>query len=160
MNIILNIEDINCNNFFVNDEIKNTIIDQGTFHKLNYSNEVFTLTNSMIELKITEYDIYKNYHRYKIVFSPEKYKSIVEKISSIEKNIINILKIKLDRKKRPVLNIGPILSSGYFKISHIPGIMERIALKISGIWETDIEYGLTYKFVIIYNNTNRLLKNK
>ena len=159
MNIILNIDDINYNNFFFNDEIKNTIIDQGTFHKLNYSNQVFALSNSIIALNITEYTIYKNYHRYKIVFSQEKYKNIVDSVSLLEQNIINILKIKLDKKKRPVLTIGSILNSGYFKISNPPNSMERIALKISGIWETDSEYGLTYKFILISNNINHQSKN-
>ena len=93
------------------------------------------------------------------MFSQEKYKNIVDSVSLLEQNIINILKIKLDKKKRPVLTIGSILNSGYFKISNPPNSMERIALKISGIWETDSEYGLTYKFILISNNINHQSKN-
>ena len=39
--------------------------------------------------------------------------------------------------------------SGTLKLSCYPDNKEKIALKLSGIWETPHDYGLTYKFIVV-----------
>ena len=41
------------------------------------------------------------------------------------------------------------MRSGTIKLPCNPNSKEIIALKLSGIWETLYEYGVTYKFIVI-----------
>ena len=77
MNIVMNIDNIDNNNIFLANEIKNTIINEGVFYKLNYSNHILTLTNLLIKLEIPEYTIFQNYYKYKCAFRAEKYTDFI-----------------------------------------------------------------------------------
>ena len=145
MNIVINIDDIDNRNIFLGSNIKNTIIENGIFYKLKYSNHVFTLNNLFIKIDINEYKIFKNYSRYKCIFDANKYRTFIDKISALEHSILG----KIERKKNTKPSISNILLSGTLKLSYYPNSKETIALKLSGIWETLHDYGLTYKFVIV-----------
>ena len=155
MNIVLDIDNIDYNNIFLDDKTKNTIIDDGVFYKLHYSNNILELSNIIVKLDINKYNIFKNYHRFKCVFSTEKYKTIIDKISELEKTILQELYINKNKNKtcntykQANYNISTLLHSGCFKLSRYPNDNNNIALKISGIWETESNYGLTYKFILI-----------
>ena len=151
MNIVMNIDNIDNNNIFLANEIKNTIINEGVFYKLNYSNHTLTLTNLLIKIEIPEYTIFQNYYKYKCAFRAEKYTDFINKITALEYSILH--KIYPNNKRiyrRANTNISRLLQSGVFKLTQQP--LEKtstIALKISGIWETDESYGLTYKFLFL-----------
>jgi hypothetical protein len=151
MNIVMNIDNIDNNNIFLANEIKNTIINEGVFYKLNYSNHILTLTNLLIKLEIPEYTIFQNYFKYKCAFRAEKYTDFINKITALEYSIL--YKIYPNNKRiyrRANANISRLLQSGSFKLTQQP--LEKtstITLKISGIWETDESYGLTYKFIFL-----------
>lgn len=153
MNIVLDIDEVDYNNIFLDDKTKNTIIEEGVFYKLHYSNHILEISNIMVYLDINKYTIFKNYHRFKCVFSTDKYKTIIDKISELEKNILQELYIHknktCDTFKQANYNISTVLHSGCFKLSRYPNDNNNIALKISGIWETENNYGLTYKFILI-----------
>lgn len=154
MNVVFDIDDVDYNNIFLDDKTKNTIIDDGVFYKLHYSNHILAMSNIIIKLDINIYNIFKNYHRYKCVFSTEKYKIIIDKISELEKTILQELyknknKNNFNTYKQANYNISTLLHSGCFKLSRYPNHNNNIALKISGIWETENNYGLTYKFILI-----------
>jgi hypothetical protein len=53
--------------------------------------------------------------------------------------------------KTPVYRISEQLNNGFLKIFNEAECREtnEFILKIYGIWETDCEYGLTYKFINI-----------
>ena len=64
----------------------------------------------------------------------------------IEDNIIKKINI---RGKIPQYKIYEQLKNGNIKIfsENIDKINNAFLLKIAGIWETDMYYGLTYKFI-------------
>jgi hypothetical protein len=84
-----------------------------------------------------------------------KYKYTIEltneinKIKQMEENIVQ----KMNKhNKTPQYNIYQHLLGGCIKISDTPpNELENtlIILKISGIWETETECGITYKFIVI-----------
>lgn len=145
----MNIDDIDSNNIFLANEIKNTIINDGVFYKLNYSDKVLTLTNLLIKIEISDYTILQNYYKYKCVFHAEKYTRFINKIIALENTILhNIWKNTTSIYKHANTNVTRLLQSGFFKLAHKPCEQNSIfALKISGIWETENSYGLTYKFL-------------
>jgi len=147
----MNIDNIDNNNIFLENEIKNTIINEGIFYKLNYSNDILTLINLLIKIEIPEYTIFQNYYKYKCVFRSEKYTDFINRISALEYSILH--KLYPNNKsiyKRANTNITRLLQSGFFRLTQPPPKKNHIiALKISGIWETDESYGLTYKFLFL-----------
>ena len=54
-------------------------------------------------------------------------------------------------KKTPIYRIKDQLTNGFLKIFNEILYKEKndFILKIYGIWETDTEYGLTYKFISV-----------
>jgi len=73
-----------------------------------------------------------------------KHKELIEKIKTIEETILK----KYNVKKTPFLKIYEQIRYGFIKIFNDIGNQPHynLVLKISGIWETETNYGLTYKF--------------
>jgi hypothetical protein len=71
---------------------------------------------------------------------------MIERIKKIEENILKKIDIK---HKIPQLKIYEQLQSGNIKIFNEVNIKSEciFILKISGIWETQNSYGITYKFI-------------
>ena len=69
----------------------------------------------------------------------------ITKIISLEKSLLQKLNIQ---NKIMKFNISEQLKTGHIKLfssdSVHPG--NKIILKISGVWENNIEFGLTFKF--------------
>jgi len=95
-------------------------------------------------LKINNIHVEKYYNKYKYIFDVHTHSEIIERVKQIEIDILN----KFDLDKIPQYKIYDQLRNGNVKI--IADKMEKcnnLLLKISGIWETDTEYGITYKFM-------------
>ncbi len=150
MNIVLTHNQFNSNNIYFNEPIQNTVMDNSKFIKLIYSNEnimmngVFLLLNIKIINKETYFKKIKISYDINNSINRETLKSIY----NIEQNML--LKYKSIKKPRRILY--ETLNSGVIKI--FPNIDKDInnsnnsfILKISGIWEDDNEYGLTYKIL-------------
>jgi hypothetical protein len=132
--------------------IKNNVMNDSHFIRILYSNEIMTLSGIYLVLCINDLTCEKYYNKYKCSFNTITHLNIIEKIKMIEKNIL--LKLNLPNKT-PQFKIYEQLKNGNIKIFHeIPtNIKSRFVLKISGLWETQYSYGLTYKFVFV-NNSN------
>lgn len=150
MNIVMCIDDVSTRNIFIGNNIRNNIINNGSFYKIKYSNSEIILNNLMILLNISDCSFVENYNRYRCIFKNKNKDNvdIVDKISSLEKKILS----KFECNKYPHYNIRSTLQSGVFNIGYYPRNDETMCLKISGIWENEDEYGLTYKFVIMSKN--------
>ena len=114
----MKIDDIDYNNIFLANEIKNTIINDGVFYKLQYSDNMLTLTNLLIAIEIPEYTVFKNYYKYRCVFRAENYTCFINKIIALENNILHkIWKNNTTGYKRANTNITRLLQSGFFKLT-------------------------------------------
>ena len=127
MNILLNWKQINNDFIFLNDAIKNSIIENGTFTRLIYSDSYMILNGLYISLEFDEFT----------------QREIIDIIIELEKSILFKVDISNKNCQYKIRDYLKHLSSRMgddFKLS-------RYILKISGIWETNIEYGITFKFL-------------
>ena len=146
MNVSIDLDDFDENNIYFNKPVKNTVIDNSKFFRVTYSNDIFTMTGAHIRFKIAsseEYNKYNSCNQHFVLSNLEKNKTVVTKLIQIESKILYRLCIP---EKRPVFKIWQKLNRGNFKL-----LANRYVLKISGVWETDEEYGITYRFFDISN---------
>lgn len=150
MNIVLTHNQFNSNNIYFNEPIQNTVMDNSRFIKLIYSNENIMLNGIflLLNIKIINKETYFKKIKISYDISNSINKEILMNIYNIENNML--LKYKSTKKPRSILY--ETLNSGVIKI--FPNIDKDInnsnssfILKISGIWEDDKEYGLTYKIL-------------
>ena len=147
MNLVKLIEQYDNNNIFFCEPIKNNIMNNGNFIRILYSTPNMILNGIYLLINLNEVYCEKYYNKYKCNFSVSTHKDIVDKIKIIEEDILK----KYKTNKTPLLKIYEQFSSGYIKIFSDFGNKPKCSfiLKISGIWETQQNYGLTYKFIKI-----------
>lgn len=129
-----NIDNIEYYNIFISESNKNN----NNFIKIFYSNDIFFLNSIYINLNLVNTKLYNN----KIIFdSLYNY----EKIKNLESFILNNININ----KEPILKLSNLLDNKILKFGE--ELFNHYILKISGIWETNDNYGITFK-ILEYNN--------
>lgn len=148
MNIVKTIDQYNDSCIVFSEPIKNNIMNEGTFIRIYYSTNTFILNGVFIYLNLNFVNIEKYYNKYKYYFDTKINKSLVEKLLTIESNLLKKINVP---NKNPQFKIQEQLTSGYIKFfdETINKNENSFILKISGIWETEYNYGLTYKFTKI-----------
>jgi hypothetical protein len=148
MNIVKNIEQYNENYVYFCEPIKNNIMNDGNFIRILYSTPLFILNGIYIKLNISYLSIEKYYNKFKYTFDIIQFKDIIEKLRLIEENLL--IKSNINGKI-PLYKIYEQLKNGNIKVfsENFDKHNTILLLKIAGIWETDSEYGLTYKFIMI-----------
>ena len=148
MNIVKTIEQFNNDFVYFCEPIKNNIMNEGNFIRIIYSSPFFALNGIYILLKINYVTIEKHYNKYKCVFDVEQHKDIIDNIKCIEENILKKANIQ---EKTFQTKIYEQLKNGNIKflMENTDKKINAFIMKISGLWETDTHYGLTYKFLLI-----------
>jgi hypothetical protein len=148
MNIIKKLEQFNKDYIYFCEPIKNNIINEGIFIRILYSNELFVMNGIYLSIFFQNLTIEKYYNKYRCSFDTAIHKEMIDKIKIIEEDILYKLNIS---NKTPVYKIYDQLRNGNIKVfsDNIEHINNSFLLKISGIWETDTNYGVTYKFISI-----------
>jgi hypothetical protein len=151
MNIVEHIDKYNKGCVFFCDPIKNNVMNEGYFIRILYSTTLFIMSGISLFLSFNDVIIEKYYNKYKCTYNPAYHKSMIDDIKDIEDTLLKNVTIK---NKIPQCKIVEQLRSGNIKFfsETIDKTNNLFMLKISGIWETDYYYGITYKFVKI-NNT-------
>jgi hypothetical protein len=146
MNIVKKIEQYDENNIFFCDPIKNNVMTEGNFIRILYSTNCVTFNGIYLLITLNDITCEKYYTKYKCNFNVTLHKDIINNIKNIEENLLKKYEIN---NKTPQYKIYEQLKNGNFKIftdidnTHVCSFV----LKISGIWETHNNYGLTYKFI-------------
>jgi len=152
MNIVKSMNQYNGDYVFFSEPIKNNIMNNGNFIRIIYSTELFTLNGIYIYITINSHRTEKYYNKYKCCFDINSHKELIYKIKEIEDELLN--KVKIDNKT-PQFKLSDQMCNGNIKI--FSDNLDKVCnsntflLKISGIWEIDTYYGLTYKFQNISN---------
>jgi hypothetical protein len=146
MNIVNTLEQYNIDHVFFCDPIKNNIMNDGFFIRIIYSTPMFILNGIYLLIHINNVSTEKYYNKLKCHFDVSAYKDLIDKLFLIEDNIIKKINIK---DKTPQYKIHEQLKTGNIKIysENISGTNSTYILKIAGIWETEMHYGITYKFI-------------
>ena len=146
MNLVKSINQYNEDNIYFCEPIKNNVMNEGKFIRILYSTYNLVLNGIYLLVHINDITCDKYYNKYKCNFNTLHNKDIIDNIKTIEENILR----KIEIKKIPQLKIYELLRNGNIKLfNEVNKSFCSFILKISGIWETQFNYGLTYKFIKI-----------
>lgn len=128
-------------NIFFCEPIKNNMLPDGTFTRIIISNDKLALNGVYLLLNFEDATCDKYFNKYKLCFNEKKNSNIIEVIQNIEESILD----RYNCSKQRELKIKDQLSSNHIKLFQ-PLTNADLLLKISGVWETQYAYGITYKF--------------
>ena len=143
MDLIVQIEDFNINWVGFNNPIPNSIIDGGLFNRLYYSNEFISTNGINLFCTFKDMRVDRYYNKFKIWVDLEKNTKLISKIYEIEKNILTKINI---RNKSPSYKLSDHFQSKNIKTNSLILNPDGMCIKISGIWQTKSNYGLTFRF--------------
>ena len=128
MLLIEHIESYNKQFLFLLPPVKNNLIMNSIFTRIIYSPPMISFNGLYLSIPFTENQ------------------SFIQKLHEIENDILSVYTCSSTKKKN--LQIKQLIS---YKISNITN---KVILKISGIWESKENIGLTFKIII----TNKCVK--
>lgn len=145
MNIVKDIDQYDDNNTFFCEPIKNNVMTEGNFIRIIYSTCNIVLNGIYLLIPLNDVLCERYYTKYKCCFNVMRHKDIIDRVKSIEEELLKKINIT---SKIPQYKIFEQLKNGSLKIFTDVGNKPTCSfiLKISGIWETQYEFGLTYKF--------------
>tara|TARA_Y100000389_G_C17446646_1_gene512029 strand:- start:779 stop:1249 length:471 start_codon:yes stop_codon:yes gene_type:complete len=141
------------NNIIINDKTKNNVMPDPNsyFSRILYSNQNITLNGLYLKFVLSNVKVVNSYSK-KIFYIDRNVnnKKTIEHICYIEKSIINKY-FSCKNKKYKIQNQLLQNSLKLFDDSIKQGkyTMFNFILKISGVWENETDFGLTYKFISI-----------
>jgi hypothetical protein len=145
LNLVKNVDQYDENNIYFSDPIKNNIINEGNFIRILYSNSNIIFNGIFLLLSFHNIVCEKYFNKYKCIINTNYYKDIIDKMKNIEETILKKSNIQ---NKIPIYRINEQLKNGKIKIfDEIKTPNCSFIFKISGIWETNQNYGLTYKII-------------
>lgn len=135
------------NNIHFCDSIKNNVIVNGNFTRILYSTNIFTMNGIYLMVPLTEVTFEKYYQKYKCIFNIQHNLKIINSICDIEFQLLQKVS-SIIKNKTPQYQIQEQFKKSHVKIisDTTPNNTNTFLLKISGIWETETQYGVTYKF--------------
>ena len=130
---------------YFNEPIQNNIINESRYIRILYStpNIVFNGIHVLINLTIDNME--RQYNKNILYYNIEKNIQAINSIKKIEKTILK----KYNSFKNPSYNLSELIDGGVIRLftdSVEKKKVMNIILKISGLWEDDETYGVTYKF--------------
>jgi len=167
MNIALTIEQINIDLYVKLLEKRRNNIMEGEFTKLLYSDEYITLNGIYFTFPIIKSQtivetfpmnrqgrqiLYKSGQK-KLIFQPNhpNNKYLIQQIAVFEKQLLHFYVESSFSEKNPVYSLQNQLINGFVKVfyDNVKDVKENANyyVKISGIWETAKNIGITYKFI-------------
>ena len=150
MNILLHQSQFNYNYIYFKEKIKNTVYNNSNFIRIYYSQRYFTMNCISLLIPLKNLKITRNGNKHIGHINKILNNDIIIFIKNIETYLLNICNIK---NKEQVLSLQNQLDNKFIKIYNIDdehsNQISNLHLKISGIWETNTSYGITYKFLAV-----------
>lgn len=140
-----NIEKFNLDNIFFQSAIKNTVIDNSIFIRIIYSDEMFSMNGIFIDMPIEITTTERYFNKYKCNFDVNQNMNQITKIIALEQKLLTKLNVQ---NKIMKFSISEQLKTGHIKLFSSEPVSpgSKIILKVSGVWENEFEFGLTFKF--------------
>ncbi len=150
MNVVLTIDQFNKSHVYYGEPIQNIVMDNSKFIKITYSTENVMCSGIYLSLPIKYSKHEQYYKKVRFTYDIAINNNWLAKIYDIETDILN----KYTSVKKPRKILYETLSNGSIKIfsndeKPLVNNSNTFILKLSGIWETDIEYGVTYKLICL-----------
>ena len=154
------LDNIDENSIIVCDPIKNSIIQHSNFYKTLYSNDLISFNGIYVKFNLINTMKVKE----KITFNinAKENEETISKLSKLENSILDIINCNLNKNK--INKISEFLNNGYIKYNYNDVYLETeentslinenytkktLFLKISGLWETRENIGLTFKIFLV-----------
>lgn len=158
MNIALKTNQYSIHNTYLLEK-KNNVIVEGTFSKILFSNQFFTMNGIYFYLSLEELELKKHLNGLFLQFHPyqEHNLRIIQEFVRIEYNILDYYRRQNHSNKKISNILSKQLYSGCMKVyrdlkKKSGNLQEHdnlyYIIKISGIWETVDEVGLAIKLLI------------
>jgi hypothetical protein len=146
MNIVKRIDQYDNNSIFFCEPIKNNVMNEGNFIRIIYSTNNVVLNGIYLLITLNDITCDRYYTKYRCNFNVANQKEIIDNLKIIEQDLLKKCEIT---DKIPQFKINEQIKNGNLKIFSDIGNKPTcsLILKISGIWETQNNYGLTYKFI-------------
>ena len=147
MNIVLDLPQFDRDCIHFQEAVHNTVMDNSNFIRILYSNSLFTLNGLFIKFSLRGARTERYFAKYKCSFDPEDNNTTVDQLIAVEREILSRCPITY---KKPQERISEQLRGGSIKLfaSETQGLIGNcFILKISGVWETATEIGITFKFI-------------
>jgi len=146
MNIVKRIDQYDNNYIFFCEPIKNNVMNEGNFIRIIYSTNNIVLNGIYLLITLNDITCDRYYTKYRCNFNVANHKEIIDNLKIIEQDLLKKCEIT---DKIPQFKINEQIKNGNLKIFSDIGNKTTcsLILKISGVWETQNNYGLTYKFV-------------
>lgn len=150
MILSINLSDYSISNIHLCESISNTVITNGNFTRILYSQEHFTMNGIHLNIIFDKCNIECMNNKYRCIIDNKKNISVINKIIEIENNILNLVN---NTSKNKVYNLTQQLNTGFIRLFIEKDILNTkgnncFILKIAGIWEDAENYGITYKFIL------------
>lgn len=152
MNIVKTIDQFDIAGVFFNEPIKNNIMNEGQFVRILYSTDTFVLNGIYLLVNLNNIFIEQYFNKFRCSFNVDLNKDIINSLKDLEEQIIEKAGLHINNKVGQ-FKLYEQLQSGIIKlffennkINNYNINTNKLILKISGIWETDTNYGLTFKF--------------
>ena len=152
MYISLNTNQYDINNVIISEKTKNNIMTNGDFYRLYYSTEDIILNGLHISFELKSISIEKYFNKIKCIFDNNDYNNnTVFLLKNIEKKLLERYR---GINRECVYRIGEqlenkfikIFDDNYINIKRYKSI--KFVLKVSGIWSSQNEFGLTFRFFL------------
>ena len=157
MNIVIQPSQFNTNYVFLLEKKENIVFD-GIFTKILFSNELFTMNGIYLKFQLEPMKMGDAANKHVLCFQPYNKNNLqnIQQISNMEIDILEHYQ-KMNQSNNYINNVlSKTLYTGAIKLfntgsSTAPGGKAssenvcKLCIKISGIWETVDEIGITYK---------------
>jgi hypothetical protein len=139
MILTMNADQFNYDNIILHEPVKNQIFNDSTFTRILYSNHMITTGGIHLRLDIKGASMERRFNKTSIQFNIYNNAELIEKMKNIEQSILSMI-----NNKNHVKGLHSELISGRIVVHEHSDL---VVIKISGIWETETNCGLTYKFL-------------
>jgi hypothetical protein len=151
-----NLKSLDYNAIIINEPIKNSVLQYNYFYKLLYSTNIVVLTSIFILFELNNVILENDKALFNKTTSND---SVFNKLNQIEEYLLNLI----NNSKTKLYKFKELHENQYFKYSLFDDIEKfnnykyvntldeknnKFILKISGIWESKENIGLTFKIII------------
>ena len=154
MYLVLEPDQVRAQYVLTHPPVRNTVMPDSNFIRLIYSDGVMALNGLHIIAKLYPLRIEQYFNKYKCTLDVAKSAREVQTISSLEQMVLDQAGVK---GKTPVKRITEQLQQGHFKLFSEPMRTRSkrspptFVLKMSGVWGTAEEFGVTHKFMEVHS---------
>lgn len=157
MNVCVNVNDINTRNIYLYEHTKNKVLDNSIFIRTGYSNVLFTLNGIYLYTTFKIIGVNKYFRKHKYILDYCCNIELINKLTDIEIMILNTINRpelnKILNLKEQLVNSNIIVFDDSLEDNDDSQFKNKeLILKISGIWITNNNCGITFKFFPILSS--------